>query len=32
MGISVKIPKNNNIDSLNLAVAASITMYRASIR
>ena len=32
MGISVKIPQNNNIDSLNLAVAASITMYQASIR
>ena len=32
IGISVKIPQNNNIDSLNLAVAASITMYQASIR
>jgi len=32
LGISVKIPQNNKIDSLNLAVAAGITLYQASIR
>jgi TrmH family RNA methyltransferase len=30
-GISVKIPQNDNIDSLNLAVAVGITLYQANI-
>jgi len=32
LGNSVKIPQNNKIDSLNLAVAAGITMYQTSNR
>ena len=31
LGQSVKIPQNNNIDSMNLAIAAGITLYHASI-